>query len=74
MTQNNSNNGPQLGDKLQAQLPTTNVTLTSQEYMRIIDLISSDNRLEPSNQDFIIWETILEKLRYQLASQLPNRL
>ena len=46
-------------EKLEAQLPKIDRILTPQEYMRIIDLISSDNRLEPNNQDFIIWETIL---------------
>tara|TARA_R100000008_G_C3506297_1_gene126411 strand:+ start:346 stop:555 length:210 start_codon:yes stop_codon:yes gene_type:complete len=61
-------------EKLEAQLPKIDSILTPQEYMRIIDLISSDNRLEPNNQDFIIWETILEKLRIQLRTHLPQRL
>ena len=61
-------------EKLEAQLPKIDSILTPQEYMRIIDLISSDNRLEPNNQDFIIWETILEKLRIQLRTLLPKGL
>ena len=61
-------------EKLEAQLPKIDSILTPQEYMRIIDLISSDNRLEPNNQDFIIWETILEKLRIRLRTHLPQRL